>query len=492
MAEPLDTLPEISLDPALQGAFVMPEYVLEVSPDRLEARLAFAPFDRQKMPCSTDVVRGLGQLEGLVFLDEEAVEQALEAAAGQVEPPPKRVIARGEAAIDGEDGRLEWLGEFFESEVVRLPDGSVDHYHRTQVSVYEGQALVRIHPPTHGRAGCDVFGEKIKPKPGKPAPIKLDPTVRRDGRDPQVVVAARPGLVEYKGSKLSVSDVLDLDRVDFASGSVEFEGAVQVHHDVHPRFSVYAGGSLHIGGIVDSARVESRTRIQIDGGVLGHGRAEVICAGDVSLSYARDARIHSEGAVQLQREALNVQAEVEGDLLAESARIVGGHWRVGGKAIVGELGSREELGTRIVLGAGGQAGDELKSLTRERKRTQERLVQFRRRWGRVLRGEIGAPDEKELRRLRERLEVLEAEARESRSAEYTRRLSLRRQRQDSKLWVQGAIHPGVEVALDGGRVRRRFGRLLHGPLCVLYDTAAKEVAVSREGEVREEEREKSS
>lgn len=472
-------MPDIPLDLDLTNAFVMPEYEITVAPGNLEAFVTFLPFSRKKLPPLREVVRVLIADQKLVFVDEKAVSDALADGAGAIDAAKPRRIATGDAAVDGEDGSIEWLGEFFESRVVQLPDGSVDHYRRTQIDVYEGQQLLRIHPPTKGHAGVDVFGNKIKPKPGKEVPLRYDAYARRDASDPNVLVAARPGTVEYTRGVLKIDDVKVVENVDYSVGSIDFEGSVHVRKDIDAKFEIYAGGSVIVGGLVENALIESRNRIQIDGGMLGRDEGRLKCDGDIILGYARQTQIDTEMNLIVRKELLSCKGEVHGDLFIESGRLVGGTWKVGGNVILDELGSREEIQTHVLLGEAGERNAELTKITRERRRAHDRLRDFRRKFGPMLRGDIGNIDEEQKRKHADRLEAMVGEAAECRAQEFELRRVLGIQRRNSLVWARKGIHPGVRVHLNGGRAVFEAKEFIPGPVNVRYDPSTGQVILER-------------
>lgn len=452
-------------------------FTLAIAEDRLSATITFPPLKNSRRPEQREVRRSLLTDHKLQEIDEDALTDAIAHAVRSDEQPVSRVIATGCAAIDGEDGVIEWLGDFFESHIITLPNGSVDHYRHTKVSVYEGQPLVHVHPPTKGTPGRDVCGRVLKPSEGKPAQLEHDDTVRKEQRNAEILVSARPGMVEHARGKITVSDLQIVEAVDYATGSIEFEGAVQVRNQVDPNFSVYGSGTVIIGGPVDKARIESKKNIQIDKGVMGHGRGEIVCGGDLMLGFAREATIHCGGRLVARRELLWCDGEVHGDLLCDTGRIVGGHWRVGGRLVVEELGSREEVATILTLGEAPEQNRVLHRLTRDRKAAQKQLEDFRRRYAPFLDGGVGNFTPSELEALLHRKYVFERQASRTRKREYFLRRRLVLQRRGSFAWVKTMIHPGVRLRMNGGTFLHEFLEPQPGPVCVRYDSETKELEI---------------
>lgn len=452
-------------------------FTLAISEDRLTATITFPPLKNARRPEQRVVTRVLTDEHKLRDIDQDALTDAIARAVRTEEGTVSRVIATGTPAVDGQDGRMEWLGDFFQSRAITLPDGSVDHYRHTKVSVYEGQPLVQLHPPSKGTPGRDVCGRTLKPAEGKPVQLEHDETVRAEPRNPQILVSARPGMVEHARGKLSVSDLQVVDAVDYSTGSIEFEGAVQVRNHVDPKFSVYGAGTVIIGGTVDNARIESKKNIQIDKGVMGHGSALITCGGDLMIGFAREAAIHCGGRLVARRELLWCEGEVHGDLLCETGRIVGGHWRVGGRVVVEELGSREEVMTILTLGGAPEQNRALVRLTRDRKAAQKQLEEFRRRYAPFLVGGQGNFTPSELEALLQRKYLFERQASRTRKREYFLRRRLVMQRRSSFAWVKSKIHAGVRLRLNGGSFVHEFLETQPGPVCVRYDSEKKELEI---------------
>ena len=452
-----------------------------VSEDRMTAKLTLPPLRGAPTLEADAVVEFLKDEHRLVDVDADAVAEALNEASHLESEPTTVVVAVGTEPVDGVNGELEWLGDFFESRAIRLPNGAVDHYHHTKVSVYEGQPILCVHPPSKGTPGRDVHGATIKANPGVPATVEYDETVKRDPRDPNLVCAARSGMVEYYRGKITVSEVQIVEAVDFSTGSIDFEGAVQVRNSVAPKFSVIGTGAVIIGGTVENARIESKKKVTIEKGVMGKGDAVVVSAGDMSLGYARETAIHCGGRLDARRELLWCEGEVHGDMLVDTGRIVGGHWRVGGRVVADEVGSREEVTTIVTLGEAPEQNRALKVLTRDRKKYQEQLEDFRRKYDPLLSGRIGRLDPKERAALEQRKFLIERQASRARKREYILRKRLNVQRRASFLWVKTMIFAGTRLRLDGGKYVHEFKEHQPGPVSVRYDAEQRRVVIDHIG-----------
>lgn len=466
----------VTADPA-ESAEAEAALDVTVSPDGLVATLVLPPLRNASAPDLGALVDVLESEHGLVDVDADRLEFGIEQARGSESQPVTIVVAEGEEPVDGEDGSIEWLGDFFESHAIHLPNGAVDHYHHTRVSVRAGQPLVRLHPPTTGCPGRTVRGESIEAKPGVAASLEHDETVRPDERDPSVLVSTRAGLVESCRGTITVSELQVVESVDFSTGSIDFEGAVHVRDSVAAKFSVVGTGAVIIGGPVENARIESRKNITIEKGVLGKGEAQVICAGDLSIGFARETSIQVGGRLVARRELLWCDGEVHDDLLVEAGRIVGGHWRCGGRIVVDEIGSREEVTTFLTLGEAPGQNRALEVLTRDRKKHQEQLADFRRKYGPILRGEVGRLGAEERAKIEQRCRLYERQARRARKREFVLRKRVGIQRHRSFVWAKTMIFAGTRVGLNGGRLVHEVKEDQPGPVCIRYDARTRTAVV---------------
>lgn len=459
-----------------------PDYELRVSDDRQSASLRIHARGRSSRLEVRSVLRELERDHHLREVDEDALVHAITAAtlAEPGDELPEVVVARGRPPERGHDGELVWLGEFFESHAITLPDGSVDHYHHTRRSVYEGQPLLEIRPPTPGRPGVDVLGEELPAPAGQPATLQLQEGARFAPDRDDLVIASRGGTVEFSDGRLGVSELLEVEDVDYGVGSIDFDGSVRVLGNVAARFGVRGGASVSITGTVENVEVESDGRVQIEGAVMGRGEALLVSGGDMLLASARETEIQCGGRLVVQHELLGCEGEVQEDLVLEKGRLVGGHWRVGAQVLLSELGSREEVRTRIDLGESAESSRALRRLHRARQRSYERLQEFSRRHAYDLRqAEKSGTKEPGLESIARRLAALRAEARRARRRELVARRRLRRRRMQSRLLIHGTVFPGVRLAFARGQKVFDVQEEIQGPVTILYDEESDEIQVLR-------------
>ncbi len=435
-----------------------------VSSDRMHAYVRI-PAD---CPSSQVHTAGLMQLvrdSGLPTGDDTAT--MLDQAVGQFHDCPRELrvtVGQGVAPRRGADGRIEWQAGFGPDAAADHPslaDGPIDYYECSRfVSCREGQHLATLVPPEPGQPGFDIYGKRLAPTPGRPYPLRPDPSVRiaGDGR----VLAERSGLVTCGTHTIHISPILEVaEGVDFSTGNVRFDGSVMIGQGIRDRFQVEATEDVVVGGLVEAAHVTCGRMLRADGGIAGRDIGTIQVGGDAVARYLVGVKGSVRGDLEVVKEIIHCQLQVGGALELRGGTIIGGHLCLANKVEVGELGSDAGVATELRLGHVRELTDALNRL-----------------------GVALPPIDERTRQLRERLEMLsgfveDQQARQARDqvADALRRLIARREKIVDKLaalterfntacrielTVYKTIHPGV--ALMFPKARLEFHTPMDGPV----------------------------
>jgi hypothetical protein len=221
----------------------------------------------------------------------------------------------------------------------------------------EGDWLGERIEPTEGTPGRSVFGEIVKPQPGKQEKLIYDRKTIKANIDEEkgitTLTAKRVGAVVYENGILSVCNYLEITgRVSFETGNIDFDGYVDIKQSVEDNFSVVADNDIQIMGelgVGAADSIESRGGdIYIRGGIAGQAKAEIICEGDLFTKFASDCTIRSKGTVHIGYYAMNANITAK-EVVLESmnSRIIGGTINADIRVCAGEIGSRAETKTTI-------------------------------------------------------------------------------------------------------------------------------------------------
>lgn len=263
------------------------------------------------------------------------------------------LVAEGNHAVDGRDGRFEFL---FNTEIDNKPkilkDGSVDYTSMAKLEIVEeGAELVRYIPAKQGLDGIDVRGEIIKCRPGRELP-QIKGKGFTVSEDKTLYTANFCGKVEYANERLVVSNTLTIEGdVTRVTGDIDFKGDVLVRGNVVTGVSVHAGGNITVDGHVEAATLVSGKDIVLKNGMQGGGKGEISAGGNVSGKFFEQATIYAKGNI-------NANALMNCNIISEGKIIVSGRMGVlvGGSASAVEgveatiVGNMSEVKMHINLG----------------------------------------------------------------------------------------------------------------------------------------------
>lgn len=253
----------------------------------------------------------------------------------------KVTIGQGEGAVVGADGRLE--GAFLTPKLPGMlhSDGHIDYHERGLLHpVATDQEVARIIPPTTGKAGRDVRGRVLTPKPCKPHAERCGPGVRIDG---DRVVAASGGVILHTERLIDVVPLhVHKGDLDLRSGNLHTHGSLQVQGDVHEGGVATADGAVHVTGAVLDGSVTAGASLRVDQGALGEHC--VLQAGeDLLCRHATSARLQAGRMLELGDQATHCR------LRANHIRVVNGHGAVFG----GEVRGKQSIEVRTAGTASG-------------------------------------------------------------------------------------------------------------------------------------------
>lgn len=289
----------------------------------------------------------------------------------------KAVIAEGKAPVEGRDTRFEQLADTLEDRVTHpkeTEDGFVDvRDYGKYISVNEGQALMRRHPPREGEPGLSVLGKPIPCLPVKKGQLLAGKGTRISLEDSELLIATQSGMPRRMQQNLSsgmaVDEVLHFKTVDLSTGNVEFEGTVMVDKDVAEDMRIIAGGDICVGGLVESSYLQAGGTVFIGKGIIGRqlddqaassGKlpdqfAMVIKAGgDIHASYAQSVDLTSDGSIFIHKYLYHSRVHA-GDTLcigkqdAPTGKLIGGDLHVGTALLAGIIGTSSSVPVLIDL-----------------------------------------------------------------------------------------------------------------------------------------------
>ncbi len=225
----------------------------------------------------------------------------------------------------------------------------VDYYNQVgYVRIMKGSHVATLHEPTLGEDGRDVTGRTTKAKPGRRNNVKIDPSLSLDGSGR--VIAQIDGILEYQHGVLRVSRVFEVrDAIDFSTGNIDFDGTVIVRDGVRDRFEVKATEDIIVDGLIEAATINCGRNFTCHQGMAAKGQGQLVVDGDAVVGYLNNVKGRIKGNLTVQRELINCELVIGGDLIFDQGRVIGGDLAVSGSVRVAALGSNAEKSTSVIL-----------------------------------------------------------------------------------------------------------------------------------------------
>ncbi len=289
--------------------------------------------------------------------------------------------------------------------------------------VKKGDVIVNLRASADTQPGMTVTGKKIPAQTESPLPDIANAIV---DKDQNALVAAKDGYLMWEDDKLTLSDVFHVKGdVDYGTGNLKLKGTIIIDGDVRSGFRVETDSDIIINGTVDAAHVYSQHgNVTIKNGILGQGRAKVLCGGSLFCGYMQDAHVAVRGDVVLEKYAINCIISAGGLIRAtENEGLIRGGISTADKGImIRNAGSPRGVYTEFKIRNYGEDDSQSRiwKLSRTRSELAVRLSGLKKRrdflellnknkgLSSVKKEEMSFVDE-EIERLKEKLSMLERE-----------------------------------------------------------------------------------
>ena len=290
----------------------------------------------------------------------------------------KVAVARGVPAVPGEDGRIEYFFDYDSMGKPRIDEqGKADLKSiNLIINVKPGDRLAKIHPPLPGVDGITVKGGVIKAPQGKAITLLPGVNVSPASDDPLTMEASVEGAVSVRDGVISVEAVMEIPgNVDYATGNIDFKGALTVRGDIKSGFSVKTGASLIVQGVVEDAIIFAGGDVNIHMGCVGTGKGRIESEGSVFVRFAERQNLKARRDVVAGDYLLNcvVRAGDSVRALDNSGIILGGDVTAANSVSAKVLGNPQGVETRITVGYSDEVLERFREIDEKKRQAVENL-----------------------------------------------------------------------------------------------------------------------
>ncbi|MBM2834741.1 MAG: hypothetical protein HW406_1902 [Candidatus Brocadiaceae bacterium] len=424
---------------------------IKVSDDHMKVYLTVKPVAQEDIDINSDDVLKILQSKNVSFgIKEEVIKNTLDKVKQEKFSMENVLIAEGDHAINGEDGRLEFL---FDVDKKIKPHegvhGKVDFHDLSIVeNVEKERPLVKLIDSTLGTPGKNVYGKMVNPTHGKPCVLPIGENTKVSDKDTKLLVSCIDGIVKYAGGVVSVKSCCTVEKdVDFSTGNITSKGTVVVKGNVRSGFILDAIGDIEVWGTVEDSIIKSKGNVLVKGGFIGSGKGKIEAEGDATIGFARNQTIVATNVIIL-REAVDctIYAKNTVKVSGDKISIEGGITTAGAVIEVESLGSKNEALTDVEVGINYVAHPNKMNTRKEISGLKAVLKTVDKELNTLhaiqkAKGELPAQYTNTFDRLLSRREELAKKLNDLASEE---KISVT---EDAKVVVNKVVHPGVEITI---------------------------------------------
>ncbi|CCH49173.1 FapA family protein [Pseudodesulfovibrio piezophilus] len=355
----VDPIPSISEDSiVVKGPLHYKDFRgLEITPARIEKEM-----------------RDLGVV---IDLDLESLRARLEEAKKTELTLYDQIFVQGEHPIPGQDGWFEYLVSSREETGIEDASGRLNFRERGAYPMVEpGQIIGRLHEPTAGEGGIDIYGKTIPASGGNHLRVHLGENVLVHD-DKKTFESKAKGIMVMERNVLSVTDCLIVPgNVDLNTGNLKVEhGSVRVLGSVQAGFEVSAPKHVVVVGSVESATVTAGGNVEVMGGILMPDGGQITAGGDIIANYATNAKISAGGNIHIANDVTNSNIRTKGYLIAISGKghILGGEIISAKGIAANEIGSELGVLTTVTVNIEHEEDTELRAQRSKVKQAIQRI-----------------------------------------------------------------------------------------------------------------------
>jgi len=308
-----------------------------------------------------DVYNTLNENKITYGIKKKVIEDAL---AGNLKFERTLIIARSIPPTCGSDEYIEYLIDT-ETET----NGDIDE--NTVVNLYEtgfiknvkaDSLLAKIHPPTIGKNGINIFGTMIPGLEGQLIQVKkfTGQGVYVD-EESRCIKALISGVYQKNHlGVISVSDELTISgNLDFSVGNIDTTSNIIIRGDIKAGFSCKTTGNIFVEGAIEDAVVESGGSIICKSGIVAGGRT-VKAENEIITNYVQDRNIVC-GNLYVESMISGSSIKAAGEVRAK--KIVGGSIICKNSITAEMIGNIEHTKTSIKLGVDYNIIDKMEKTT---------------------------------------------------------------------------------------------------------------------------------
>ena len=285
------------------------------------------------------------------------------------------VFVEGRKPVDGNVQKVVLDYDLSIGTGKKSEDGSIDFKERSFVHNIDANIqIAHFIPEKPAVDGLDIYNEVMSANFDEDTCYKIGNNLKVDDDGITIRSAIRGILVNSSNNTLSVSDTVEIDKVDLSTGNIEVDGSVIIKENVTPGFSIKTEGNIEVYGNIEDAKIDCGGNLIVSGGIIGGPDSDINIKGKVYSSFIRNAKIMCKDDV-ISQQIVNSDISTSNRVIALEGKgvIIGGSIKAMNGVWAKSIGAISESKTTIMVGRDPEADALFKEITNTLKTNKEEI-----------------------------------------------------------------------------------------------------------------------
>ncbi len=327
--------------------------LLSLSEDKMQAKITLFPPVVNCLELTGQILFDILTEKGIsIGLEPDNLKNLLARCKDENAILRNETVARGLLPIDGKDSFLRFAIEIGPLPGKKMGNGKIDFRERKMfVGVKKKQIIATRIAATNGTPGVNVLGEEVAQTAGKNIPVVISDDTEFD-EESGIIRATRRGilsLVNENSIKVCAKQVIS-SNIDYSTGNIESQDAVEIGGTILPGFKVTTHGDLLLSGNARSAAINCHGNLVVKGGIIGK-QCDINVQGDADFNFMEQGKLRTNGKAIIRKQAYYCKVMADGDIhCKENSQIMAAVLMSGANLSVGNVGSPKSPSSRLAAG----------------------------------------------------------------------------------------------------------------------------------------------
>ena len=356
----VSVIPVINVEDKWRGIMVLPpqkELKRQLSADDIQNLISEIPI---KLMVDYDKVAGLVE-ENLKFNEGVCC-----------------VFVEGKKPVDGNVQKVILDYDMSIETGKKSEDGSIDFKERSFIhNIDAGVQIAHFIPEKPAVDGLNIYDEVLEAHYDEDPCYKIGNNLKVEA-DGINIKSAIKGILVNNNNTISVSNVIEIEKVDLSTGNIEVDGSVIIKENVTQGFSIKTEGDIKVNGNIEDAKINCGGNLIVSGGIIGGPDSDMHINGKVYASFIRNANLISNGDV-IANQIVNSDISCNNRVIALEGKgvIIGGNIKALNGIWAKSIGAISESKTTVIVGRDAEAYALFKNIQTTVKANREEINKYK-------------------------------------------------------------------------------------------------------------------